>query len=135
MKFGKFLLITTITLASLLVGCYPYARYIEPNLLMVNRENLVSSKLKAPLKIVFFGDTHLGEFNDNDQLRQIVEKINAQNADLVVFTGDLIGSVAISSSIRIQSPRVWLESTPPMARLPLSEIMSMPYRINTIIPT
>ncbi|WP_303868471.1 metallophosphoesterase [Acetobacterium wieringae] len=92
MKFGKFLLITTIALASLLVGCYPYARYIEPNLLMVNRENLVSSKLKAPLKIVFFGDTHLGEFNDNDQLRQIVEKINAQNADLVVFTGDLIGS-------------------------------------------
>jgi hypothetical protein len=92
MKFGKFLLITTITLASLLVGCYPYARYIEPNLLMVNREKLVSSKLEAPLKIVFFGDTHLGEFNDNGQLEQIVTKINAENADLVVFTGDLIGS-------------------------------------------
>ncbi|OXS25022.1 MAG: hypothetical protein BI182_16260 [Acetobacterium sp. MES1] len=92
MKFGKFLLITTITLASLLVGCYPYARYIEPNLLMVNREKLVSSRLEAPFKIVFFGDTHLGEFNDNGQLEQIVAKINAENADLVVFTGDLIGS-------------------------------------------
>jgi hypothetical protein len=91
-KLGKFLLITTFTLATLFVGCYPYARYIEPNLLMVNREKLESSKLEAPLKIVFFGDTHLGEFNNNDQLDRIVTKINAENADLVIFTGDLIGS-------------------------------------------
>lgn len=106
MKFGKFLLITTITLTAILVGCYPYARYIEPNLLMVNREKLESSRLEAPLKIVFFGDTHLGEFNDNDQLDQIVTKINAENADLVIFTGDLIdasGDFTVSPDQIIQS--------------------------------
>ena len=92
MKSGKFLLLTTFTLATILVGSYLYARYIEPNLLMVNREKLESSYLQAPLKIVFFGDTHLGEFNDNDQLDRIVAKINAENPDLVIFTGDLIGS-------------------------------------------
>ena len=92
MKLGKFLLITTFTLATLVAGCYPYARYVEPNLLMVNREKLESSKLEVPLKIVFFGDTHLGEFNDNDQLARIVTKINAEKPDLVIFTGDLIGS-------------------------------------------
>jgi predicted MPP superfamily phosphohydrolase len=91
-KLGKFLLITTFTLATLVAGCYPYARYVEPNLLMVNREKLESSKLEIPLKIVFFGDTHLGEFNDNDQLARIVTKINAEKPDLVIFTGDLIGS-------------------------------------------
>lgn len=92
MKSGKFLLLTTFTLATILVGSYLYARYIEPNLLMVNREKLESSYLQSPLKIVFFGDTHLGEFNDNDQLDRIVAKINAENPDLVIFTGDLIGS-------------------------------------------
>lgn len=92
MKLGKFLLLTTFTLATILVGSYLYARYIEPNLLMVNREKLVSSNLQTPLKIVFFGDTHLGEFNDNDQLDRIVTKINAEKPDLVIFTGDLIGS-------------------------------------------
>ena len=92
MKSGKFLLLTTFTLATILVGSYLYARYIEPNLLIVNREKLESSYLQAPLKIVFFGDTHLGEFNDNDQLDRIVAKINAENPDLIIFTGDLIGS-------------------------------------------
>lgn len=92
MKLGKFLLLTTFTLATILVGSYLYARYIEPNLLMVNREKLESSNLQTPLKIVFFGDTHLGEFNDNDQLDRIVTKINAEKPDLVIFTGDLIGS-------------------------------------------
>ena len=56
MKSGKFLLLTTFTLATILVGSYLYARYIEPNLLMVNREKLESSYLQSPLKIVFFGD-------------------------------------------------------------------------------
>lgn len=92
MKFGKFLLLATITLTTVIVGGYLYARHLEPNLLMVNRVKLENSKLEAPLKIVFFGDTHLGEFNDNDQLDRIVEKVNAENADLVIFTGDLIGS-------------------------------------------
>lgn len=92
MKLGKFLLLTTFTLATILVGSYLYARYIEPNLLMVNREKLESSNLQTPLKIVFFGDTHLGEFNDNDQLDRIVTKINTEKPDLVIFTGDLIGS-------------------------------------------
>lgn len=92
MKLGKFLLLTTFTLATILVGSYLYARYVEPNLLMVNREKLESNYLQAPLKIVFFGDTHLGEFDDNNQLDRIVEKISAENPDLVIFTGDLIGS-------------------------------------------
>lgn len=92
MKFGKFLLLTTITFTAIFVGSYLYARYVEPDLLIVNREKLESDKLEVPLKIVFFGDTHLGEFNDNNQLDRIVAKINAENPDLVIFTGDLIGS-------------------------------------------
>lgn len=97
MKLLKFFLISTIILTSLVLVCYIYpryieSRYVEPNLLMVNRVKLPGPQLNGPLKIVFFGDTHLGEFNKNDQLDRIVEKINAENADLVIFTGDLVGS-------------------------------------------
>ena len=71
---------------------YIYARYVEPNLLVVTTENLESSELEAPLKIVFFGDTHFGELYDVSQLDRIVKMINAQNPDIVIFTGDLIGA-------------------------------------------
>lgn len=92
MKFGKFLLITAVTIIALFVCLCVYARYIEPNLLTVNRLEIENMKVSAPLKIVFFGDTHMGEFNDTNQLNRIVEKINAENPDLVIFTGDLIGA-------------------------------------------
>lgn len=42
-------------------------------------------------KIVQFSDLHLGTFSGSRQdiLRQAVDSINAQNADMVVFTGDI----------------------------------------------
>jgi predicted MPP superfamily phosphohydrolase len=92
MKFLKFLLLTIVILIMIALGLYVYARYIEPNLLMVNRVALENNKLANPLKIVFFGDTHLGEFADINRLNEIVDKINAENPDLVIFTGDLIDS-------------------------------------------
>lgn len=94
MKFFKFLLLTILILVMLALGLYVYARYIEPNLLIVNRVALEDNKLANPLKIVFFGDTHLGEFADINRLNEIVDKINAENPDLVIFTGDLIDSKA-----------------------------------------
>ena len=113
MKLSKFFLITIAILTILLLGVYIYARYIEPNLLMVNRVNLESSRMDGHLKIVFFGDTHMGEFNNIDQLERIVNEINAQNPDLVIFTGDLISASknlnvdtdAISQTLKkIQAP-------------------------------
>lgn len=94
MKTAKLLLLTTLTITTVFLGLYIYARYIEPNLLMVNRVSLKGSKVEVPIKIVFFGDTHMGKFNNIEQLSQIVEKINSENPDLVIFTGDLIDSKA-----------------------------------------
>lgn len=91
MKLLKFLVTTTIIITIFILVSYVYPRYIEPNLLMVRKVRLESSELKVPLKIVFFGDTHFGEFYDIDQLVRIVKKINAENPDIVIFTGDLVG--------------------------------------------
>ncbi len=41
------------------------------------------------IRVVHFSDTHLGEFFSIDQLKTVVEKINKQSPDLVIFTGDL----------------------------------------------
>ena len=43
-------------------------------------------------KIIHISDFHLGSFNDIDKFIEDIEMINAENADLVVFTGDLVNN-------------------------------------------
>ena len=50
-----------------------------------------ASKLKG-FKIVQISDFHLGSFNSIEKLEEVVELINNENADLVVFTGDLVNN-------------------------------------------
>ena len=45
-------------------------------------------------KIIHISDLHLGSFNNIDKFNEAVEMINAENADLVVFTGDLVNNRA-----------------------------------------
>ena len=50
-----------------------------------------SSKLKD-FKIVQISDLHLGSFSSVKKLEEVVEIINNEKADLVVFTGDLVNN-------------------------------------------
>ena len=50
-----------------------------------------SSKLKG-FKIVHISDLHLGSFNSIEKLEKVVNIINNQNPDIVVFTGDLVNN-------------------------------------------
>ena len=43
-------------------------------------------------KIVQISDLHLGSFNDISKLEEVVEMINEESADMVVFTGDLVNN-------------------------------------------
>jgi uncharacterized protein len=43
-------------------------------------------------KIIHISDLHLGSFNDVDKLEEAIEMINAEDADLIVFTGDLVNN-------------------------------------------
>ncbi len=71
---------------------YSYARLIEPVLLTVKYENIYSNLINNydNLKIIQFSDTHISEFFDVNNLKKAVDKINAQNPHIVVFTGDLV---------------------------------------------
>lgn len=43
-------------------------------------------------KIVHISDLHLGSFNDIDKFNEVVNIINGEDPDLVVFTGDLVNN-------------------------------------------
>lgn len=82
-----------ISIICVLFILYIYARLIEPKWLDVNTQIInskyVSDDLKK-IKIVQFSDTHLSNYYTLKDLEKTVEKINSLNADIVVFSGDLI---------------------------------------------
>lgn len=73
---------------------YLYGIVIERNQCQVKNVTVESEKIPASFndyKIVQISDLHLHSFkNRSKTLRRFVDEINEQNADLVVFTGDLV---------------------------------------------
>lgn len=70
-----------------------YSKYIEPYNLRVNEykiENEYLPKSFDGIKIVHFSDVHLGSTVDIKYLNKIVNMINKQKPDIVVFTGDML---------------------------------------------
>ena len=45
-------------------------------------------------KIVQLSDVHIGSFDSKEQLEYAIDLVNQQNADLLLFTGDLVNSLA-----------------------------------------
>lgn len=70
-----------------------YARKIEPQLLMVNKQTIVHQNIPSGFigfKILQFSDTHIGFQYDLKQLNELVNKINELQPDVIFFTGDLM---------------------------------------------
>lgn len=88
----KLLFRLAVTLGLIAVCVYIDARYIEPKLLKCEKVTITTDKIKLdqPLKIIQFSDTHLSEYYTLSDLRRLVDKINALEPDLIIFTGDLI---------------------------------------------
>ncbi|MGH8233202.1 MAG: metallophosphoesterase [Rhodanobacteraceae bacterium] len=63
-----------------------YARFVEPNLLVVRR-----TVIPAPinLDIAVVSDIHVGLYTRRAKLAQMVRKLNALHVNLVLFAGDL----------------------------------------------
>ncbi|WP_454055267.1 metallophosphoesterase [Clostridium sp. Marseille-Q7071] len=92
MKILKRIIIYLIVIVAI-IGVY--SMYIEPKLMRVKDYGTIIDKgERKELKIVQFSDTQLGEFFSLEQLEKVVEKINSTEADIVVFTGDLIDNAS-----------------------------------------
>ena len=73
-----------------------YGTFIEPDLLRVMHYDFPHSKIEGqPIKVVQFSDTHIGDFFTIEELQKVVDKINEQEADLVLFTGDLMDDASV----------------------------------------
>lgn len=81
-----------IVLAALLAGLY--ARFVEPNLLVVRRLSFQAQGIAADCRVVFFTDTHFGEDKSVDSAKQLADCINRLEPDLVIFGGDLLDNYA-----------------------------------------
>lgn len=93
MRLIRWVLSLSVTLVLIVIGVYIYARYIEPELLIVKEQVVTTQSIslsKQPLKIVQFSDVHLGLGFTNNHLNKVVERINKLEPDLIIFTGDLI---------------------------------------------
>lgn len=81
-------------MAVVVIVCVIYGSTIGFNKFEVRYEDYYSSELPEAFdgyKIVQFSDAHVGTYNSvySNILKEAIDSINAQKADLVVFTGDL----------------------------------------------
>ena len=78
--------ILRILLAAAICSCVSLA--LSVHWLMTSRYTLTSEKIKTSLRIVQLTDLHNSQFGENN--RRLVEKIAAEEPDLILITGDLL---------------------------------------------
>ena len=93
LKFLKIFLGTIFLLLLFAGSCIFYAFKIEPYRITAN-DIYINEKSSDILKVVQFSDTHIKEDFTYQDLGKVVNKINEQNPDVVVFTGDLYDNYA-----------------------------------------
>lgn len=86
--------LTLFLLCLACVGLLAYAYWVEPNMLVVRSVDVESDQVTQPCKIVFFTDTHFGQYYNISHARKITDQINALEPDIVVFGGDLFDNYA-----------------------------------------
>ncbi len=90
MRAIKRLFIGFVIIILLGICLYCYARLIEPNMLQKNYISIAVPENVEELKIVFFTDTHFGKYYPQEKIARLVNSINEQTPDFVIFGGDLI---------------------------------------------
>ncbi len=78
-----------------LAGVGVYARFVAPFRIRVTRLDLRSligaDAHRAPLRICFFSDLHLGEYKRAAWAERVVCAVNALSPDVILIGGDLVG--------------------------------------------
>ena len=79
-------------IGSLALFAIIYATIIERNLLIKKKFSVKkkNTALTESIKIVHFTDVHLGKYFSIKQLDKLANKINSENPDIVILTGDLV---------------------------------------------
>lgn len=92
-KFIKILFTLCIIIALLAAVCIGYARFIEPERLVVRDITDTDPSIKQTITVAVFGDTHFGFNYDTDNFQKVVDEVNANPPDILIFAGDLIDNL------------------------------------------
>ena len=87
--FALFIFIL-ILIACLTAG---YAHFAEPNRLTVKVQEDTSYSMKQPVTVAVFADTHFGFDYDMEDFQKVVDKVNENPPDILLFAGDLIDNL------------------------------------------
>lgn len=92
MNKTKKILIVVISVILAILLCAVHALMIAPYKINVRNETISSEKIPVSMdgfKIVFFSDVHYNGFVNEERFENIVNLINNENPDVVLFGGDL----------------------------------------------
>lgn len=91
---SKYFAIALLTLTIFGICCLLYAYFIEPKRLVINQQTIKVKKWNPQLnklKIAAISDIHGGSNGvDEKRLRELVERTNALNPDIIVLLGDYV---------------------------------------------
>lgn len=73
--------------------CIGYAHFLEPNRLAVKEIDDISYSMKQTITVAFFGDTHFGAGYTLDDFQKVIDEVNSNPPDVLIFTGDLIDNL------------------------------------------
>ena len=95
-KIIKFFIKSFLLIVLILAGFLGYARFIEPNTLVEKSIEISSTYVSQNadnLKIAVFSDTHFSDDYDLKDFQKVVDSIEKNEPDLVLFAGDLIDNL------------------------------------------
>lgn len=95
MKIIKRILLLILLLLIMTGLSAAYAVKIEPYRLVVHDYQMGKETSNTELKVVHISDIQVSESYTENRLDKLVEKINSQSPDIVVFTGDLYDDYAV----------------------------------------
>lgn len=88
-------IVTILILALIGMGMVAYGFFVEPHLVKVNKFKLgLQGSDATQVRVVQISDLHIKSDFTSESLAKIVDKINLQNPDIVLFTGDLYDNYA-----------------------------------------
>lgn len=80
----------TLTVIAILVATFTYAYFHYLDKVRVPLTLTATKPLEKNLKIVMLSDLHIGYHNNRKELAKWIDRINAEQADLILIGGDII---------------------------------------------
>ncbi|MFA7314361.1 MAG: metallophosphoesterase [Candidatus Magasanikbacteria bacterium] len=65
-----------------------WGSFVEPKIIVINRQEIDLAKIDKPIKIAFISDLHVGPYKKADWVKKVVKKILDLKPDIVLIGGD-----------------------------------------------